>query len=236
MENKDLAEQNEVAQEQKTSVVGSVVSESNVDTDTSIDTMPKDNTTYKLKEYWDFRFTKEQKYEWLASYQDIKDVLSQHVKKSDKILLVGCGNSQLGPEMTQDGYENVISSDFSVTVIKNMSEKFPEQKWVVSDVKNLKEFQDGEFDVVFDKATMDALVTDEGSCWNPNQKTVDDCSEMCQAVHRVLKKEGKFLQLTFQDPYFRKRYILNPEIDWKQTNYHKIDTGLGYHFFVIQKN
>lgn len=73
-----------------------------------------------------------------------------------------------------------------------MKERYPEQQWVVSDVKNLKEFQDEEFDIVFDKATMDALVTDEGSCWNPNQKTVDDCFEMCKATHRVLKKEGKF--------------------------------------------
>ena len=49
-----------------------------------------------------------------------------------------------------------------------MKKKYPENQWVVSDVKDLKEFKDEEFDVVFDKATMDALVTDEGSCWNPN--------------------------------------------------------------------
>ena len=36
-------------------------------------------------------------------------------------------------------------------------------KWLVSDVKDLKEFESESFDVIFDKATMDALVTDEGS-------------------------------------------------------------------------
>lgn len=69
----------------------------------------------------------------------------------------------------------MVSSDFSDILIKRMSEEFPNSKWVVSDVKDLKEFADGEFDVVFDKATMDALVTDEGNIWEPNEHTVLDC-------------------------------------------------------------
>lgn len=116
-----------------------------------------------------------------------------------------------------------------------MKSRFSGFEWVVSDVKDLKEFGDNSFDVVFDKATMDALICDEGSCWDPNETTVDDVNSMCQAAIRVLKPKGKFLQLTFQDPYFRKRYIFNESLAWKQTNYTKIDSGLGYHFFVAEK-
>lgn len=74
-----------------------------------------------------------------------------------------------------------------------MKERYPTYQWVVSNIKDLKEFADGEFDIVFDKATMDALVVDEGSVWNPNPNTVKDCKEMCESSFRVLKKNGKFL-------------------------------------------
>lgn len=62
----------------------------------------------------------------------------------------------------------MASSDFSETVIASMKTRYPQLQWVVSNVKDLKEFSDESFDIVFDKATMDALVTDEGSCWDPN--------------------------------------------------------------------
>lgn len=66
-------------------------------------------------------------------------------------------------------------------------------KWLVSDVKDLKEFESESFDVIFDKATMDALVTDEGSQWDPNVQTKSDCESMCKSVYRCLKKGGIFV-------------------------------------------
>ena len=74
-----------------------------------------------------------------------------------------------------------------------MKSRFPDYQWVVSDAKDLKEFEDNSFDIVFDKATMDALVTDEGSCWDPNPETISDCKALCEASLRVLKRGGKFL-------------------------------------------
>ncbi|EGR31443.1 TB2 HVA22 family protein, putative [Ichthyophthirius multifiliis] len=57
--------------------------------------------------------------------------------------------------------------------------------WIISNVKDLKEFENESFDVIFDKATMDALVTDEGSQWKPNPETVEDCKLMCQDFQDV---------------------------------------------------
>ena len=61
----------------------------------------------------------------------------------------------------------LVSSDYSDIVIENMKTKYPDLKWVVSDVTNLKEFQNGQFDLVIEKGVMDALVVDEEDVWDP---------------------------------------------------------------------
>ena len=38
--------------------------------------------------------------------------------RSDRILMVGCGNSQLSADMFADGYTDLLSTDYSEVVIK----------------------------------------------------------------------------------------------------------------------
>lgn len=89
---------------------------------------------------------------------------------------------------------------------------------------------------------MDALMCDEGSVWDPHQKTRSDADAMCRAVSRVLRSPsppepknndgessssasaseqpsggafssesggggGIFLQISFAQPHFRRRYL-----------------------------
>ena len=72
--------------------------------------LPKENTSYKLKEYWDTRFSKEETFEWCKSYGDFKDLLCRHVGRSDRILMLGCGNSILSEDMYNDGYRNIVNN------------------------------------------------------------------------------------------------------------------------------
>ena len=85
--------------------------------------LPKENTSYKLKEYWDTRFSKEETSEWFKSYGDFKDLPCRHVEKSDRILMLGCGNSILSEDMYNDGYRNIVNMDFSSIVINNVKRK-----------------------------------------------------------------------------------------------------------------
>jgi hypothetical protein len=57
------------------------------------------------------------------------------------------------------------------------------------------------------QAAMDALMCDEGSVWDPAPRTRRDAAAMCRAVSRVLKPGGCFLQISFAQPHFRKRYL-----------------------------
>ncbi len=70
------------------------------------------------------------------------------------------------------------------------------------------ELADQSFDAVLDKAAMDALMVQEGDVWNPRQTVIDQARSMCQHISRIIKRNGKFLQISFSQPHFRKKYLL----------------------------
>ena len=54
--------------------------------------LPRNNTDYFKKEYWDDRFAKQEVNNWLVTYDDVKDQLSPYLTPESKILVVECGN------------------------------------------------------------------------------------------------------------------------------------------------
>jgi hypothetical protein len=76
------------------------------------------------------------------------------------------------------------------------------------DMTDMNEFSDESFDVVIDKAAMDALMTQEGDVWNPEDSVVEKARSMCRHISRILKPGGYHLQISFQQPHFRKKYLL----------------------------
>ena len=50
--------------------------------------LPDSNGRYKVKEYWDERFSKEDSFEWCKGYSDFKELLCKHVRKLDRILML----------------------------------------------------------------------------------------------------------------------------------------------------
>ena len=198
-----------------------------------------DNMKYKEKKYWESRFQAEEEYEWLCTFNDVKEYINRDIDFEDKILILGCGNSTFSADLCDAGYLHVNSADFSSVVIDAMRKKYssshPSLKWFVSDVRDLKEFEDSTFDVVIDKACIDALVCDEGDPWNPNEQTKNDVNATLNSTVRVLKshKASKFISIGFQQPHFRKRY-LTPQQDkygWEQDiETFEIDVGMGYFY------
>jgi len=137
--------------------------------------LPDKNSSYKLKEYWDERYSKEESFEWCKSYENIKELIHKHVKTNDKILILGCGNSSLSEDLYRDGYRNIVNIDFSPVVIDNMSIKCQDlvgMEWKVMDITKMS-FEASTFDVVVEKATLDALLVEEKDCWNPSQEAKD---------------------------------------------------------------
>ncbi len=132
--------------------------------------LPDRNEAYKLKEYWDERFTVEDNFEWCKSYSDFKHLMIQHVKKNDRILMLGCGTSRLSEDMYHDGYKNIVNIDYSPVVIEKMKQRHQnlvEMQYLVMDITKMT-FDKNSFDVVIEKATLDALLVDEKHLWNPS--------------------------------------------------------------------
>lgn len=144
--------------------------------------MPDKNREYKTHAYWENRFKVEESYEWLTEFKDIKSMLAERgifkTDRSPKVLVVGCGNSNFSSDLYETGVEDVCSIDFSEQVITKMKCKQPFLEWVKMDMTSMVEFEDALFDVVLDKAAMDALVTDEGDPWNPSSEAIDSTQAM----------------------------------------------------------
>ena len=126
--------------------------------------------------------------------------------KSDKILNIGCGNSKLSEDLSEEGYEDITNIDFSTKVINIMEqtykEKFPKMQFKVVDVLDMKEFQNGTFNTVLDKGTLDCILC--GDCSVPN------AAKMMAEVFRVLAPGGHYMVITYGDPEFA-RNIIHPE-------------------------
>lgn len=73
---------------------------------------------------------------------------------------------------------------------------------------DMSAFADDSFHVVIDKAATDALLSQEGDVWNPNQSVIHLSRSMCAHVSRILKNGGYHLQISFAQPHFRKKYLL----------------------------
>ena len=197
-----------------------------------------DNTQYKRKAYWDERFQTEDNYEWLCGFKDVAQYLNTDVPKDASVLILGCGNSPFSAEMADGGYTNITSVDFSSVVVEKMKAKYstthPALKWVVADVKRLDlRFDRLSFDVVIDKACLDALVCDEGDPWSPNEATVFDMENALNSIAGTVRPGGLFISIGFQQPHFRQRYLKRKSCSFGwETNItvQQIDSGLGYFY------
>lgn len=91
----------------------------------------------------------------------------------------GCGNSSLSEDMYRDGFHSITNVDYSAIVIENMKNRSAETRsmqWLVMDIKDLK-FECGSFDVVMEKATLDALLVGERDPWRLSDESrtlIDD--------------------------------------------------------------
>lgn len=136
------------------------------------------NADFQTQEYWDKRYAAEkpdEDFDWFKTYEELKPMFDELIgDRRARILMLGCGNSTLTADMVADGYERITNLDYSSVVIDKMRARYPEQDWRVIDVRRLNAHADslggtGTWDVIIDKGTMDALMAEKGSVWNPSE-------------------------------------------------------------------
>lgn len=87
---------------------------------------------YGDSKYWEERYTKQEgiTFDWLEDYDSLKTIISEFSldKKTSKVLMLGCGNSEMSEDMYSDGWENITNIDISNVVIQQMTERCKDKK------------------------------------------------------------------------------------------------------------
>ncbi len=66
--------------------------------------IPKRLEEYRQREYWDRRYEQDATgtYDWLMSYEQLRQLLHPLIQPTDRILNIGCGNSRTTPSTGLD--------------------------------------------------------------------------------------------------------------------------------------
>ncbi|KAF6292782.1 eEF1A lysine and N-terminal methyltransferase [Rhinolophus ferrumequinum] len=148
--------------------------------------LPKSSKDFGSVDYWEKFFQQRGKkaFEWYGTYLELCGVLHKYIKPREKVLVIGCGNSELSEQLYDVGYQDIVNIDISEVVIKQMKERNasrrPQMSFLKMDMTQM-EFPDASFQVVLDKGTLDAVLTDE------EEKTLQQVDRMLAEVGRVLQ-------------------------------------------------
>ncbi|XP_026542706.1 methyltransferase-like protein 13 [Notechis scutatus] len=168
--------------------------------------LPRDARDFASSEYWDrfFRKRGERAFEWYGEWSGLGPTLGRYLRLRDSILVVGCGNSELSEQLYDEGYHDIISVDINERVVKQMQERStqlrPKMTYMVMDVLQM-DFPDDHFQVVFDKGTLDALLTDG------EETTLKRAERMFAEISRVLQFGGRYLCVSLAQTHVLKAAV-----------------------------
>ncbi|NXG46261.1 MET13 protein, partial [Psilopogon haemacephalus] len=172
-----------------------------------MDLLPRSPAEFGSARYWDrfFRQLGQRSFEWYGAFPELCPVLHKYVRPRDKVLVVGCGNSELSEQMYDMGMcEDIMNIDISDTVIRQMQErsgsKRPKMSYLVMDMLQM-DFADAQFQVVLDKGTLDALLTDE------EEATLAKVDKMFAEISRVLQVGGRYLCVSLAQAHVLKKVV-----------------------------
>eukprot|EP00929_Paragymnodinium_shiwhaense_P102786 TRINITY_DN6601_c0_g1_i2.p1 TRINITY_DN6601_c0_g1~~TRINITY_DN6601_c0_g1_i2.p1 ORF type:complete len:360 (-),score=119.97 TRINITY_DN6601_c0_g1_i2:47-1126(-) len=181
--------------------------------------------TYANANYWDDYYNKteaEERFDWYGSWdspisfvdaggktvkKELGELLKPHLERdSRKILMLGCGNSDMSTKMYAAGFEDIVNIDISPKLLDELRAQhettMPKMKWLYMNVSQL-EFEDASFDVVLDKGTFDAI-----------EQNAQLLKEAMLETNRVLKPDGVLLSTTYNDKTIRTEKQLQAAGSW----------------------
>lgn len=168
--------------------------------------LPREHADFRTKAYWNkfFKARGSSPFEWYGEFPDLCSVIHKYIKCSDKVLMVGCGNSQLSADMYDIGYKNITNIDISEFVIRQMIRKNqtdrPTMTFLKMDVMNM-DFDDGEFTAVFDKGTLDAIMIDD------SEEVMSDVNKMFSEISRTMRLGGRYVIISLLQKHILQKIL-----------------------------
>ena len=183
---------------------------------------------YSSLSFWEKRYTNEhlEVFEWYQTFENLREKIIDYIKPEYKILNVGCGTSKFAEDLFYEGIKNVINIDFSESAVRLLEEHFQEQqiesKCIKMNVLDMREFQDGEFNLVFDKALLDSILCGE--------EALETVKIMLKEIYRVLADEGYYIIVSNSGESTRKELF-----DLNLWEYKFVEIGKPTKFIVIDE-
>ncbi|KAK2941071.1 putative S-adenosyl-L-methionine dependent methyltransferase [Blattamonas nauphoetae] len=165
---------------------------------------------YGSVDYWNDRYTQSSEpFEWYQDYTAISTVLGEFIQPEQKILFIGCGTSVIPSELNKAGFTDIDCVDFSEVAIAAMQERYEGLeglRFTVGDATSLSNFEAESFDVIIDKACLDAQI-----CGHLEK---DIANAILTEVNRLLKPGAIFLEITYGEPERRHPYLERSDLGW----------------------
>eukprot|EP00747_Dinoflagellata_sp_TGD_P167081 gnl/TRDRNA2_/TRDRNA2_190913_c0_seq1.p1 gnl/TRDRNA2_/TRDRNA2_190913_c0~~gnl/TRDRNA2_/TRDRNA2_190913_c0_seq1.p1 ORF type:complete len:391 (+),score=91.17 gnl/TRDRNA2_/TRDRNA2_190913_c0_seq1:98-1270(+) len=208
---------------------GTLYQHSNNLTDEQVQNL-NNSWTYANPNYWEDYYKKtkaEERFDWYGSWDSgvdetvftphgvgqpkaattLGDFVRPYIDASSKILMLGCGNSDMSEKMYVAGFEDIVNIDVSKAVVDGLKERLetqmPRMRWQVEDASAMS-FDAASFDVTIDKGTLDAI--------EQNQPLLHGA---IKEAHRTLKPGGAFISVTFNNPTIRvERQMADSGAEW----------------------
>ncbi|XP_072245966.1 eEF1A lysine and N-terminal methyltransferase isoform X1 [Leuresthes tenuis] len=154
--------------------------------------LPRTAEEFSSAEYWEKFFKKrgERAFEWYGDYNKLCGVLHKYIKVQDKVLVVGCGNSELSEQLYDVGYRHLTNIDISETVVTHMNQRNAERRpgLIFHQVDATQTpYEDASYQAALDKGTLDAMASEEEGALARNMLT---------EVSRVLSVGGRYVCVT----------------------------------------
>jgi len=194
--------------------------------------------TYANPRYWDDYYKKtgeSERFDWYVSWdtgikqmsfaardsgqsrsaEKLSDIVRSYFAPESKILMLGCGNSDMSEKMYKDGFEQIVNIDISEQLMQNLRQKqeatMPNMQWLYMNASAMT-FDSGSFDVTIDKGTLDAM-----------EQNKDLVLGAVRESHRILKPGGLFVSVTFNPADIRIMNQLQKEVGWSSCYTHPFE-------------
>ena len=178
-----------------------------------------DYSNYADKKYWLERYeNSKNSCEWYEDYETIKPIINElNLSKRSVILHVGIGNSEFSEKMYDEGYKKCYNIDFARNVIHYMKQRNKRiRSSMIFETMNILdiEYEDDQFDIIFDKATFDCVLCDIGG--------ESKAKIFMNEIYRLLKYKGYYFMISNSEPEKRIKYLQNSEMKFN-IMVHKIE-------------